>query len=401
MKIPFWLTASVVIAIAIAIAIAAAAPASAGSLNQTSAGYTYFNKPGADPAHYDSDLADCRLFAGTTVQPINHPVVVSGGNVGAGMIAFAIVTGAELEVARQRGIPVNVEDCMVVKGWRVVRVDKAEGDALRSLGAKDRKAKLSAWIGAETPHGDIARVFANEALHADISIFDGAIQAGTPLYADSDGRVHEPDVQLDPDDPNASSTEPYYMEPVRLLKPGGADKPPAGAGLIVVSVAGPGEMGLVLERVGKDGREIIDHDSAKFTIPLKGQTSATANDTTMVFAVAPGRWRLAAVGVLAKPRLSVNFCLGGPSFTLTKGDVVYLGYFNGVSPSLEPDMDLTGAKAVAGAITPVPLHPAEWTNGAVGRCHGEYIYALEFSGRPFTEGYHLGSKALPETPAHP
>ena len=70
MKIPFWLTASVVIAIAIAIA--AAAPASAGSLNQTSAGYTYFNKPGADPAHYDSDLADCRLFAGTTVQPINR-----------------------------------------------------------------------------------------------------------------------------------------------------------------------------------------------------------------------------------------------------------------------------------------------------------------------------------------
>lgn len=391
MSIRFWLTAS------IAIAVAAAAPAWAASLNQTSEGYTYFNKPGADLALQGVDLAACRIFAGTTLQPANVPTVVINGNPGASFIAFGIVMGVALEAARRKGIPIDVEDCMVVKGWRVVRIEHAEGDAFRALDARERKARLSGWVGAETPHGSIVRVFANEALHPDMSMFDAAVAAGTPLYADADARVHQPDAQLDPDDPTASSNEPYSVHQARLLKPG--DKPPAGAGLIVINVAGTGDMGLVLERVDKDGREIIDHDGAKFTIPLKGAAPATADGATMIFAATPGRWRLAAVGMVAKPRFSVNFCFGGPSFILTKGDAAYLGYFT--DGSLAPDMDPGRAKAASGAVTSAPLHPAEWTNGAVGRCHGEYLYALELPGRPFADGYHLGSRALPEAPPHP
>ncbi len=382
-------------------AILAAAPLLTGaSLNETSSGYTYFNKPGADMAQQDADLAACSIFAGTTVQPANVPVVVSG-NPAADLIAFSIVAGASLEIARRRGIPINVEDCMVVKGWRIVRIDQAEGDTLRALDTRDRQARISGWVGAVAPHGDIVRVFSNEALRADMSMFAPAVAVGTPLYAAANARAHQPDAQLDPDDPTASSSEPYSVKQVRRLKPGGEEKPPAGAGLIVVDVAGEGDMGLVLERVDKNGREIIDHDGAQFTIPLKSATPETADGQTMIFAAAPGHWRLAAVEVLAKPRLSVNFCLGGPSFDLARGDAVYLGYFNGASRSIEPDMDAARAKTAAVAVTSAQLRPAEWTNGAVGRCHGEYLYALEFPGRPFADGYHLGSKALPETPPRP
>jgi hypothetical protein len=44
------------------------------------------------------------------------------------------------------------------------------------------------------------------------------------------------------------------------------------------------------------------------------------------------------------------------------------------------------------------MRPASYVNGSTGQCYGAYMYALETTGRPFAEGYALGSKALPAPP---
>src|SRR5438874_2530740 len=105
---------------------ATATPALAGGdMTGTSPGYTYFNKAGADLAAHNTDVQECRQLAGRLHQPLaptpgtslyvpagTSPVAAGIG----GAIGMAIVMAVQQKMADNRGNPVNVEHCMVVKG---------------------------------------------------------------------------------------------------------------------------------------------------------------------------------------------------------------------------------------------------------------------------------------------
>src|SRR5437868_882932 len=109
----------------------AATPSFAAGITQTSDGFTYFYKTGAGLAAHDTAVLECRTVSERLHQPA-HPTPgmgVSIPNVSplaaglGGAIGMMIVAGVEQKMADARGHPVNLENCMVARGWQVVAVD--------------------------------------------------------------------------------------------------------------------------------------------------------------------------------------------------------------------------------------------------------------------------------------
>ena len=375
------------LALSATIAWAVAAPAVAASLNKTSDGYTYFNRPGGDLKVHDADVALCRRLATPTVQPgvaaaeaATDPYVSSG--------YWERMENAD-PVQNRVGRAVNLENCMVAKGWRVIAVDPAQG---AGLAEHDRAARLSVigpWIGADSPPGVVVRTFADDALQAATPMFAMAEVSGQRLDVDPEPPPTPQFVQLDPDDPYASSTTPVVIHRVKPLRADRVRAPNADRGLIVISLTGGGGFRMLLERVDPQGRLASDGHDAEITV---AQSQPDATGPVRVYAVPTGHWRIAA---MAQGPYLVNFCLGAPDFYLAPSQVVYAGAFDLAAPARAPNMDLATGKAAfpQGSRLAEALRPADWRNGSVGRCRGAYIYALEFPGRLFAEDYHMGSMA--------
>jgi hypothetical protein len=382
-----------------AAAAACVTPAFAADITRTSAGYTYFNRPGADFAAHDADIAACRKIAGRLHQPMQQMTYVSAGG-GYGAIGAAIGIAIAQAISDARAHPTNVENCMVVRGWRVVSIDKEEGAALVALDKKVRLEKVSAWIGAETPHGQVVRTFDNELATAPPSaIFVASSNFGnTAVSADLATKPRETAA-------SAATSQPYMAKSARPPKPlkaqdlGGV---PEGAGLVVVSVVGSGEITLGFERVGPEADTPAWTDGHPGSFEVRQATGAFASANggqgqMLAFAVPPGRWRLAYE---EDAQTMVSYCLGAPAFDIAAGDVIYAGSF---SPDAmgHPDLSPEPAKSIFPALSGIAdkLQPAKYVNGVQGACQGAYAYALEMAGQPFADGYGWGTRASPPTAA--
>lgn len=74
--------------------------------------------------------------------------------------------------------------------------------------------------------------------------------------------------------------------------------------------------------------------------------------------------------------------------------MIYAGKLDMKQEKLVPDLALGQVTAWAGsAKAAARIKPAVWINGTRGACAPNSIYALEFDGAPFEDGYALGSKA--------
>lgn len=406
--------------LAAALMSAAAAPALAASdLTRTSEGFTYFNKAGADLATHDAAVRECRVIAEKLHQP--GPMMPSttvfvppgGSPLAAGVggaIGMAIAMAIEQAVADHKGQPVNVENCMVVKGWRVVALEEAEGKAFPTLKKDAQASRLSQWIGAAEPHGKVVRSFANDAAAADQhQLFSPATHVGVAISADAVAKAQgKAKVAAAPSPaylPQQTSSQlprrSKNAEPPKPLAEADLGGIPPDQGLIVVNVRGDAQVAVSLQRVGHDPATPawVDGHPADILVlrPAKAFAKAgAAEGATYVYAVPPGRWRLENVEVNSVP---VSFCLGGPAFDLAAGEAIYAGSF---SPNnVVPDMRMEPATAAFPSVSPVveKLKPANWVNGVQAQCHGAYIYALELPDRPFVDGYALGSKAQPDASA--
>lgn len=378
-----------------AVAAACATSVSAADITRSSPGFTYFNRPGADFTVHDADVAACRKVAGRLHQPQTQTTVVAAGGI-YGAIGVAIGMAIAQAITDARAHPTNVENCMVVRGWRVVSVDKAEGEALTALDKQARLAKIGGWIGADAPHGEVVRTFANElASDPPGAVFVPSANFGsTALSADLSAKPHE-DAK-----PSPAAPAPYITRSARAPKPlkaqdlGGV---PAGDGLVVVSVVGSGEVALGFERIGPDADTPAWIDGHPGTFEVKQTTGAFASANggqglMLAFAVPPGRWRLAYE---KNGQMAVSFCLGSPAFDVQAGDVVYAGSFDPTGLG-HPDMTLEPAKAIFPALGGLAdkLRAASYVNGTQGVCQGAYAYALEIAGQSFVDGYSWGSRGL-------
>ena len=376
-----------------------ATAASAADITKTSSGYTYFNRPGGDVVAHDADIDACRTIAGRLHQPSPHTTVVAAGGIyGAigGAIAMAIAQG----INDNRAHPTNVENCMVVRGWRVVSVGKAEGDALGALDPKARREKIKDWIGADPPHGDVVRSFGNELANMtpESALMASSNFGNTALSADLAEKPHEAASK-----PAAALPEmKRSAKPPKPLKAQDMGGVPVGDGLVVVSVAGAGPIILGFERIGPnaDTPAWVDGQPGAFVAtqaPTHVANAGGGSGSVLAFALPPGRWRLAYEG---NGEVAASFCLGSPAFDLAAGDVIYAGSFNPAALG-NPDLSVDSVKAVFPSMSGLAdrLKPAVYMNGTTGTCSGAYAYALEIPSHPFVGAYAWGSVALQTPPA--
>ncbi|WP_066684688.1 MULTISPECIES: hypothetical protein [unclassified Sphingomonas] len=133
-------------------AAALASPASAQTKVDRGNG-SFFNKPGATAEQAAADTAQCLAIAKGADSQINTSDVLIGGP---GVILFGALSGG-----RQRRV--NVENCMLIRGWRLYAMTRAEGAAWKALSDSARDRELAQLVGAPVPaRGTLLRQWHND-----------------------------------------------------------------------------------------------------------------------------------------------------------------------------------------------------------------------------------------------
>jgi hypothetical protein len=349
--------------------------------------YTYFNKPGATVTQHNSDVIACGVDA-TKVWSFDeftngllHPGILS--EMIGGMLAESPHAGA---------VAASLENCMVVRGWRVVSLPDDEGKPLAAVSREDLSARLEPWIGAANPHGKIVRVWNNDASYAS--------QVVRPSYADR-GQLSL--VIATGTGINQLASSPHFVAGrldsnwrPHLLKPSELASLAPGEGVIMIGLKGrfPYEREVNLNREGPDRVTPASFLVDQPDLLILGKTRVRdgyGEGYMYAAAVRAGRWRISSIGNIF---WGINFCLGSPSFELKPGEVVYAGTFD-FDAGLGPDLDLTPARIwLAGLPQAELVKPAVYTNGSLGACGDTAIYAFEIKGAPFEPGYTWGAAAL-------
>jgi hypothetical protein len=354
-------------------------------IGQIAQGAIYYNRPAATVAQHDLELTAC-------IRDTLSPGPGDAGNMGEGQGAFGPLMAHLIWDGPIAGLQsAKVENCMLVRGWRAVRLPEPEGAEVAALEGPQLAARLAPWIGAASPHGEIVRTFGNEASHPT-----GYKTASRAAHADKNQLSLRLNADTNPDRaPLVRFTigKPAKLDPqwtAKSLKPAEIGTAPPGSALIVARVTGISNrwgVSVVLTREGaapEDEPSRQDH-APDILVVGTGYLFAKKEGNWFIFAAPPGRWRIASSGV-------VNYCLGGPSFEAKAGDVIYAGTFHLEGDDLGPDLALEPAKAYLAGPAADRLKPAEYRNGSRGTCHGvNLVYALEIPGAPFAPDYFWGN----------
>ena len=293
---------------------------------------------------------------------------------------------------------------MVVHGWRVVRLSDSEGAALAAVSAAELTTRLTPWIGAQTPHGEIVRAWGNDAAKASTTRFairpdhtnDG--QLSLKLVTEATLKQF---IVSEPPRAKAPTLDPKW--PRKSLKPEQVAGAPPETGVIVFHLVGMSMHNGVALAFNREGPQkdlapaIVDHAPDSVLVAV-GLLFAKKEGNFVAYALPPGRWRLLGMGLIPM----INFCLGSPSFEVKAGEVVYAGSFDLGAEDLGPDLSLGRARAwLAGQPAAATIRPAVYTNGSLGQCGPNSLYALEIKGAPFEPGYSWGGAATNGTIASP
>jgi hypothetical protein len=369
-------------------------------LGVSTAGYTYFNQPGADIARHDEELKACLRESIKVLSPDEQ---MHAGSTG----ILDILIGGLIVDALSDGVrPSAVENCMVVRGWRVVALPEAEGKALNELPAQDISKALEPWVGAETPNGQIVRDgFHNEAITAKTKRFElrppgenryrlSAKSLGDFLKKERE-QQNEERKQLK--QRGESPVEPFEPYEAKAIKKAEKVYAPPGTALIIVNMKNLSQRnGIFIEfqRMDDASNTLAEGSKAAPNILLSGAylLGARKDANWRAYAVPPGRWRLAKLNMVYE---NVNLCMGSPAFEAKEGEVIYAGTFDMGGDTLGPDLSLDLVKTwLNGQAGTENVQPAAYSNGWTGECGSSSIYALEFNDVPFRENYHWGSRIV-------
>jgi hypothetical protein len=377
------------------------------TLGQMTLGYTYFNKPGADLQVHDVDVKDCATEAARTIsfdEQINVSVVGRPVAAAAGQATASALEGVMRPAYHRGAVGSAIENCMVVRGWRVVKLPDDEGRALAKLAPSELSARLAPWVGASNPHGQVVRVWNNDADDDANSRFalrpDHTNDGQLSLIEATSQDLHQFDQPRPSMDVGPGAVDPRW--PKGGLAPAALGSAPDGSAILIVKIkAAPIHFTLSMAMLPNKASSPVNgaavllsrEGPSKDAFPSRVDHAPDFIETdpwhgdTFAFAVPPGRWRISGIG---KPMV-LNFCLGAPSFEVKAGEVVYAGLFDLGAADLGPDLDLAPAKAwLAGHPQAQTIRAAVYSNGSRGVCAGNAIYALEVRGAPFAPGYLWG-----------
>lgn len=356
-------------AIAVATAVMAGAlPAAASDLGRPSEGFVYFHQAGADLASHRAAVRSCLVEAS---KMLSLYMPSTGGIIG------NLVQAPMQNNIQRLHLAANVENCMVSRGWNVMRLDEASGAEIAAMAPEAQAQALSSWIGASAPEGETVRRF--EPL--------GVLQWARAVGPFDKGR-QSLSVTASWDEPIA---EPRDLSPKLTMK---SIKPAARA-----SAVAPGTTVIVVRATGLTGSQQIsvafsplrpagEAGEAPIIVagsPFKAFAKAGNRiEKVYVFEVPPGRWRMVGAG-------PATLCLGGPGFDVMPGDAVFAGSFNAGAPeAYAPGLDIQSvAPALAGTEIGARLKPATYVNGLTNPCEqfpATYLYAHEVPGAPYLAG---------------
>ena len=391
-------TALISLAVGTLVAFATGARAANAGVNLASmtVGYTYFNRSGADLREHNEAVIGCLAEAGKTRASDEQDPAQLGGVVG------SIVNSAIQSAYHHGAVGASLENCMVVRGWRVVLLPTVEGAALASSPIEALNAQLAPWVGAQSPHGQIVRIWANDAVRATTVRFSyrpAHLNNGQLSLIAATGHL----TQFVPSAPIVSNTDALASVTALdkrwtglPLKPSALKLAPPDGGVIIVRLKGL-SMGngtyLGFGRIGatKDAWPSLTDHRLGGAVAGGQAFFQSRNGAIIAIAVPAGRWRIALMGSVTEPIL--NFCLGAPSFEVRAGETVYVGSFD-FGGDLGPDLDLGPVRAwLAGEAQASTVRAAVFTNGSQSACSGNAIYALEYNGAPFEPGYTWGGAA--------
>lgn len=380
---------------AITLVLAAQGPAEAQTrsepLNEVAREYVYYHKAGAGMAAHDEALLDCAvrmksLQDGRLARPFSR---VPGTGV-VGQITASIYYGGLAEAASAS----RIENCMIVRGWTVYRLPEEEGAAIARLDGEAFDLALERLIVSDQPSGVPVRRWANQILsprrnpilaeprspserHFGFRALErvvamNSVQNPAPSWLSSQELL----------DQNAESFDviPVNLD-VRNLP-----LPEPGRAILLVRVKngsmtyGPGMRFLQETPFAAGGSHF------SYVTPLVGTVFQRRDGKWFAASVPAGRWVVASLGL-------VTFCMGGPTFEVQPGEVVYAGTFDISGESSGPELDLAPALAAVAGPARERLEIAEYRNGGTYSCGGGLNYALEIPGAPFVEGYAWGSRA--------
>lgn len=406
-------------ALALGLALAASTAHAQADLTRSSGGYTYFHRAGADMAAHDAALRFCFEQAATTKQPDSLPMPQTYDGGAAGVLARTIVKAAFEIPAERRGFFANMESCMVVTGWQVVRLPDAEGASIAALPLTDKYQHLTGLVGQDVPQGEVVRRFRNDIPHPDTR------------WLQTTG-----DLDKIPLDLQALDVQPwwkaYYAKvktDAKAVKAARKAKPalpaPKGSGpvpqtqwaqlaadrsyLLIRTLRTQGwpTGRFLFRRIGPDptrSASELDGQIDVFFADLpvnKKVEKGKLIEASFMLELPPGRWTY--MGILGYPAsgmptpIIVSFCLGAPTFEIQTGEVLYAGTFGiGIlEGQIAPDTRLETIKHLTDSAPGLldRLKAAPWMNGDRFACDGAYIYALETPDRPFLPDYHFGSQA--------
>lgn len=376
------------------------APAMAASLTGSSPGHHHFWKSNATMADHDSAVVDCavRLRAMVNGSDAMTAVAASTG----GGLAGALIGGIIDSNENRQGDAANMEGCMAIKGWSVVGLDDAEGEALKGLDAPAAiHEQLRAYVEAAASRGAILRgPYANE-----LAAGDFVVDAAKDLDKISlSVRATKPEAEaaiaaagkLSPSKPDLPKgvKPPKAIKGLKAEELAGAD--PSGA-YVALRLTGVGRvidgLSLTLSRLAADGAEVV-HDGVATTAYLgyiKGKRFQRIEDgagkhNDHVVKIPPGRWKLATI---TQSAYDADLCFGAPAFEIKEGETLFLGEMT-LTDSGGYKLDastLESARAMLAAAPEIAARvsaPA-WTNGYTSDCFGSYAYAYEIPGAPVVD----------------
>jgi hypothetical protein len=343
-------------------------------------GPVYFWKPGANLAAHDADIDACRDLALGAYAPLVAAAPTTG--VLDGMIAGEMQNQGIQHAAKQT-LQASIENCMVIRGWSVVRLEFRKGEALAKLSPGALSRAIERRLLAAEPEGEIVR-----------GGFDRFDLLKPRVALSIDQRRESLSVASRGELPFTRVIASPPGGPIAPLVP--ADKAQLGqdATVIVlkVSTTAPRTIGVRLLRLddsGDAGAEV--HFILARNLSRLFWKKGERFEQTLVFEVPPGRWALAGDADVT------SFCLGAPAFEVRPGEVVFAGHFDGATARpLTPDLSVGAVQPDLPAAIADRLKPATYVNGSTWQCSrltSYALYAYEIEGAPFEEGYAFGSLA--------
>jgi hypothetical protein len=349
------------------------------NLTAATSGYLYFNMPGTNMARHDGELKNC--IANWTVGE-SSGVALPQSNMG---LVGDLVQSAMLSGWEQARKNINIEHCMVSKGWRLVRLAPDEGARLAQLSQKDLAAALQPYISSQFPKGEIVRIWRNEEIYRSTIIASSPRNAIREVLSIS---------AISPNNPILNGISNIDIktnnEVLQLFKP---------VALRDAVMPGPGQSLLIYTLRAKEKFKFPIFYLQQESLENKKNVGVFGLYAPKTFSVQSDGYLIANLAVLVPSGIwyvqgqpiHLDNCLGAPAFNAESESKVYLGTFDVTGDKVRVD---TNADAV-NHILPASIMatPAKWVNGYTYPCRQMSMYALEFDGFPFLPEYKWGSRA--------